>query len=91
MIGATAILPYATENIDDCVFWSQQKNIVISIRIGHTATAGLQIRFKSIDVKKDFAVCGGVEGFLRRYRDDLPARITVRASIDYDWAVNATE
>ncbi|MDG9669164.1 DUF547 domain-containing protein [Hahella sp. CR1] len=38
----------------------------------------------------DFAVVGGIEAFVRKYRQDLPADIKFSADLPYNWNVNAT-
>lgn len=40
--------------------------------------------------KKDFDKLGGVETFIRRYRQDAPEKLPVKANIPYDWALNAS-
>ncbi len=39
--------------------------------------------------EKDFAEHDGVDGFIRRYRPDLPP-LPIKAAIDYDWTVNSS-
>lgn len=39
--------------------------------------------------EKDFAAHGGVDGFIRGYRPDLP-NLPTKAAIDYDWSVNSS-
>jgi hypothetical protein len=55
---------------------------------------GLRIESERIRISKifdwfeeDFDRLGGAEGFIRRYRPDLPKRL-VRADIPYDWDLN---
>jgi hypothetical protein len=38
--------------------------------------------------EEDFDTAGGVEGFVRRYRPDLPASWAVDADLPYNWGVN---
>ncbi|WLQ12222.1 DUF547 domain-containing protein [Hahella aquimaris] len=38
----------------------------------------------------DFAVVGGVEAFVRKYRRDLPMNIKFSTDLPYNWNVNAT-
>lgn len=40
--------------------------------------------------KKDFDKLGGVETFIRHYRQDAPEKLPVKANIPYDWALNAS-
>lgn len=39
----------------------------------------------------DFEKEGGVEGFIRRYKPDLPGNVKIRTNISYDWALNARQ
>ncbi len=38
--------------------------------------------------EKDFAIEGGVIGFLRKYRPDISKNMTIKAYLDYDWSLN---
>jgi hypothetical protein len=40
--------------------------------------------------KKDFDKLGGVEAFVRRYRQDVPEKLPVKANTPYDWSLNAS-
>lgn len=40
--------------------------------------------------KKDFDKLGGVEAFIRRYRQDVPDKPQVKANIPYDWLLNVS-
>jgi Protein of unknown function, DUF547 len=55
---------------------------------------GVQVTADAIRVSRifdwfgeDFAAGGGIETFIRRYRDDLPER-PLRADLPYDWSLN---
>ena len=37
--------------------------------------------------EEDFDASGGVEAFIRRYRE-LPARVNLRANLPYNWDLN---
>ena len=39
--------------------------------------------------EKDFEQAGGIEPFVRRYRDDLPKGLSLRTNIPYDWNLNS--
>lgn len=39
--------------------------------------------------EKDFAPSGGVEAFIRKYRE-LPANVKIKTDIDYNWNLNGT-
>jgi hypothetical protein len=59
------------------------------------ASKGLHVEDTQVQVSRifdwfeeDFASAGGVEAFLRRYRE-LPPQISLRAAIPYNWNLNA--
>ena len=40
--------------------------------------------------EEDFSQYGNVAGFIRRYRSDLPAKLSIKPDIDYNWSLNYT-
>ncbi len=61
----------------------------------HNATKGLRVEEEVIRASRifdwfaeDFEVTGGVGGFIRRYRPDLPGNLPIRADLPYDWSLN---
>lgn len=61
----------------------------------HNPTKGLYLEGSVVHVSKvfdwfeeDFARVGGVEGFIRKYRPNLPLTLDVEADIPYDWSLN---
>ncbi len=61
----------------------------------HDSSKGLALEVNRVRVSQifdwfgeDFEAAGGVESFLRRYRE-LPSSIRLRADLPYDWSLNA--
>ncbi|NOY62134.1 MAG: DUF547 domain-containing protein, partial [Gammaproteobacteria bacterium] len=80
--------PYVAERLD-----AQFDEQVVKFL--NNSGKGLRQRDGDIEVSKifgwfeeDFAVAGGVENFIRRYRNDLPRNADIEADIDYDWSLN---
>ena len=61
----------------------------------HNEKKGLRVEKGEVLVSKifswfaqDFKLAGGVDAFIRSYRQDIPVTLPINADIDYDWSVN---